>query len=173
MKKSAIITVKGRVQRAGFRHYVKDKAKEHNLLGAVQNLRNYGEDVLILVEGRGEDIRGLVKDLEALKTESKTRERKEAPTLLKKTDLMLVRVDAVDVQYQEGYPGRFTDFNIVRDQDELAERQDEGLHQLIALREENALNFKYLDGKYDKFSKKLEELPKEIARELASLIKPG
>ena len=149
--------MKGKVQRAGFRYFVKDKAKDFGLMGCVQNIRNYDEDVLILVEGEEDKINALVEILEDLKKDEAT------------SNLLLIRVDEVKPEFKEDFEGRFTDFNIIRDSDEIAERQDEGLHHLIKLREEVAENFHDLDVKYGRISKTLKALPSRMAEEIKKL----
>lgn len=151
--------MKGKVQRAGFRYFVKDKAKELGLMGSVQNIRNYDEDVLVLVEGEANKINDLVEILKDLKKDEAT------------SNLLLIHVDNVKAEFKEDFEGRFTDFNIIRDTDEIAERQDEGLHHLIKLREEVAENFHDLDVKYGSISKNLEALPSRIAEEIQKALR--
>ena len=54
------INITGVVQGVGFRPFVYRLAREHNLHGYVKNL---GNNVEIVVEGRGEDIDGFLRDL--------------------------------------------------------------------------------------------------------------
>jgi len=63
--------ITGRVQRSGFRPFLKDLAHKHDLSGFAENLSNRTEDVLIVCEGSEEKIKCFQEDLENEVTKQK------------------------------------------------------------------------------------------------------
>lgn len=95
------IKVKGIVQGVGFRPFVYRIAKKNNLKGYVKNMGNYVE---ILIEGKKEDIRNFINDLK----------NKKPP---------LSRIDKLDIEEIKGIE-EFDDFYIIKS--ENAKDEEEG-----------------------------------------------
>ena len=73
--------ISGKVQKAGFRPFLKELAYEHGLSGFAENLNNrMGEEVLIVCKGSDERIRGFQKDLEAEEGKQKESRQKTRVT---------------------------------------------------------------------------------------------
>ena len=171
--KQAHILIKGdKIQKVGFRDYVRDLAVKYRLVGEIHNINNYDRDVKVICEGDLENIRVFIKEIEALK-EKPTNKKK--PTITKAKEL-LISVDKVDPTFYN--PERiYKDFTVIRSSDEFEERIYDGFRQLQALRIENQNNFNLignrfdiLDEEYGKFSKLLEDMPKRIAEEIEKAI---
>jgi hydrogenase maturation protein HypF len=96
------IKVKGIVQGVGFRPFVYRIAKKNNLKGYVKNLGNYVE---ILVEGKREDIESFINDLK----------NKKPP---------LSRIDKLDIEEIKDNSLNFDDFYIIKS--ENAQDEEEG-----------------------------------------------
>ena len=58
MKIRAMVTIKGRVQGVGFRHYTQQAALQHNVTGWVRNLPD--GNVTGCFEGEDKDVRALI-----------------------------------------------------------------------------------------------------------------
>ncbi|MFA8450772.1 MAG: acylphosphatase [Bacteroidales bacterium] len=58
MKKAFVLTVRGRVQRVGFRYYTQKQAKQHNISGYVKN--QVDGSVYIYAEGEEKDLDGFI-----------------------------------------------------------------------------------------------------------------
>ncbi len=123
MLKRFEIIVKGEVQRAAFRQFVKWLAKKHGLYGKVENLRNYDEDVFIVLEGKEQRIRKFLQRL------SNPNRGDKARTAAKITKIVPKGLP---------YSGEFKDkeFEIVSRGNELQERLDEGVLLLKHLSKE-------------------------------------
>lgn len=139
------IVIHGKVQRVSFRRLVKEYAKECNLFGNVQNVKNYNEDVLITCEGTAKNIDKFTNKLTSLKNN-----KAESAKFLVKID---DPIEIDDIKHLSNY----TDFEIVRgtESDELGKRFDEGVEQIIALRSDfNTLHgsITTIHTKYEKFS---------------------
>jgi acylphosphatase len=87
----AIVTVKGRVQRAGYRDFIDETAFNLDLTGSVKNIKD--GSVEVLCEGPKDKIQGLVKKIQT----------KQYP----------LKVESIDVKYSKA-KGEFKAFEIVR-----------------------------------------------------------
>lgn len=160
--KQAHILIKGdKIQKVGFRDYLRDIAVKYRLVGEVHNVRNYDRDVMVICEGDLKSIKAFIKEIEALK---ETPKGKKKPTMTKAEEL-LISVDKVAPTFHDS-KGVYNDFTVIRPSDELNERIYDGFQQLRALRIESKENFDKLDEKYGEFSEILAKMPKEIAKEL-------
>lgn len=150
------ILVKGkRIQRAMFRDFVDEIARDNQLTGFVCNLTNPPRDVLIECEGEEEGIKKLINKLEQLKA------KKQKGEELTESALMLIDLQQIIIEKSE-YTARYSDFEIIRREGELGERMAEGAHQMMQLRKEFSGKFGYLDEKYGDISKELRELNKNL-----------
>jgi acylphosphatase len=159
------IIVKGRVQKASFRSYVREIATENNLFGFVQNLRNYDRDVLIVCEGERKNIDSFMEKLRALKNDTPLKKGEDNKVrALSKSESLIIEVKEVLLKKEFEGESIYSDFIIIRDPDEAGERFDEGAQQIMKLRQETSSQFCALDGKYHTISNSLKTLPKDLAK---------
>ncbi len=151
MLKRFEITVKGEVQKVAFRQFVKWLAKKHGLYGKVENLRNYDEDVLIVLEGKGPQIRNFLQRLSNLDKEDKARTAAKIAKIVPK---------------ELPYSGEFKDkeFEIVSRGNELQERLDEGVlllkhlsSEMGGLRSETKSGFGKMDKNFGGLGDKIDK----------------
>jgi acylphosphatase len=90
----AVIIIKGRVQKAGYRDFIDETAFNLDLTGRVQNLKD--GSVEVVCEGSKDKIRELVKKIEI----------KQYP----------IKVESIDVKYSKA-KGEYKSFEIVREED--------------------------------------------------------
>lgn len=167
-KKGMKYTVKGKVQRVAFRKIVKGYAKENKVCGIVQNLNNYDEDVLIICEGIKENVDKFHNQLKELKNDKK------------ESGKFLINIDKIIPENLKKMSD-FTDFNIVRENEELGVRFDEGVDQIVALRKDfntqhenfNAMhkNIEDIHKKYEKFSEDFDKIAGFLSKNLDVLTK--
>jgi len=86
-----VITVKGRVQKAGYRDFIDETTFNLNLTGTVRNLEN--GSVEIICEGSKKGVQEFIQKIQI----------KQYP----------VKVESVDVKYSKA-TGEFKDFEIIR-----------------------------------------------------------
>ncbi|MEE8400954.1 MAG: acylphosphatase [Candidatus Hydrothermarchaeaceae archaeon] len=122
----AEIIVKGRVQKAGYRDFVDEKAFKYNLKGSIENLED--KTVKIECEGPKENIERFANDIQV----------KKYP----------IHVEDIEVTYYPDVKG-FSDFEIIRETGEAAiyERLDTAAYYL---REMNSDLGEKVDGVGDK-----------------------
>jgi len=89
----AVIIVKGRVQKAGYRDFIDETAFNLDLTGRVKNMED--GSVEVVCEGPREKIQELVKKIHI----------KQYP----------FRVESIDVKYSKA-AGEYTDFEIIRNE---------------------------------------------------------
>ena len=124
--KQAHILVKGdKIQKVGFRDYVRDLAVKNKLFGEIHNVNNYDRDVKVICEGDLENIRVFIKEIEAL-TEKSTDKKKRTIT---KAEELLVSVENVEPTFYDP-EGIYKDFTVIRSSDEFEERIYDGFQQL-------------------------------------------
>lgn len=106
------ITVRGEVQRVGYRDRVQKIARRHSINGWVQNARGY--DVHIIAEGTKEDLGHFKSDIQI----------SDDP----------VHVESIEIEHEQ-YLGEYEFFEIKRGQpdEEIGERFDAALHYLIQI----------------------------------------
>ncbi len=148
------IVVKGkRIQRAMFRDFVDEKAREYSLTGFVCNLTNPTRDVLIECEGEEKNIQNFLREIKKLKTKNK----EEMP----QSELLLIELGNVIAEKRK-YNAQYSDFEIIRKEGEVGDRIAEGAHQMMQLRKEFNNKFCYLDEKYGDISKELHALNENL-----------
>ena len=145
----ARIIVTGKVQMQSFRKHIREIAVKHSLFGYVQNLKDYKRSVEIVCQGEKAKIVLFISELEALKSPEKTK-------------MMLALVEDIKPVYREPTI-KYTDFDIYRRDDEMGERFDEGVEQIMKLREETAGKFDQMDKKYGTISETMKALISELA----------
>jgi len=106
------ITVRGEVQRVGYRDRVQRIARKNAITGWVQNIRGY--DVQIVAEGTCEDLNTFCREIQII----------EGP----------IHVESLDIVHVQ-FTGEFEYFEIKRGQpdEEMGERFDAALHYLIRI----------------------------------------
>jgi acylphosphatase len=148
MQTRAEIIIKGRVQKAGYRDLIDQRAYEHSLTGTVENLPD--KTVKVVCEGDEEDIKAFVEEVKI----------KEYP------------VDVQDIKIHfSAATGEFTTFDIVRGEltDEVFSSMDMAAHYLRQMntelggtldsfRIETKEHFDRLDSKYHRVSENLEKI---------------
>ncbi|MBI2530480.1 MAG: acylphosphatase [Candidatus Diapherotrites archaeon] len=151
MLKRFEIIVKGDVQKVAFRQFVKFLAKGYGLHGKAENLRNYDEDVLIILEGSNQKIRKFLQRLANPNEEDRAR-----------TAAKIGKIIAKEMPY--GGEFRDREFEVVSKGNELQERLDEG----VLLLKQIDGNLKTLTGEtkkgFDKTDGNFKELSGETRR---------
>jgi acylphosphatase len=166
----AIINVKGRVQRAGYRDFIDETAFNLDLTGSVKNMED--GSVEVVCEGPKDKIQELVKKIQI----------KQYP----------IKVESIDVKYSKA-KGDFKAFEIVRDEDlttavydrmdtaarymremnqNLGGKMDSGFSEvnhsvtnsISSLDNHICNNFDHLDKKYDKISDRMERMDKTLEK---------
>ena len=142
--KRAVIHVKGRVQRVGYRDEVEEIARQLEIAGFVKNIRPY--DVQIIAEGEDSNIKQFIRQIKI----------KRFP----------INVELVEVQLKE-FKSEFEYFKIKRGewQEEIGERLDMAgklLHKSIELSTESVIiGNKMLDKQDDMLDKQDDMLEKQ------------
>ncbi len=137
----ARITVRGKVQRVGFREIVQEIARELGVVGEVRNLKT-GE-VEIIVEGEKREIEDFKKSIEI--------------------NDELIEVKEITKTFEES-TGEFEYFEIKYGelQEEFTESIGAGRRELIAIKETIDFNFKTLGEKVDSAGKNTVDVGKKI-----------
>lgn len=106
------ITVRGEVQRVGYRDRVQKIARKNNITGWVQNAKGY--DVHIIAEGSEDDLQRFKSEIQI----------SHGP----------VQVESIEIVH-EPYQGEFDFFEIIRGppDEEIGERFDAAIHYLIRI----------------------------------------
>lgn len=142
--KRAVIYVKGRVQRVGYRDEVEEIARQLEIAGFVKNIKPY--DVQIIAEGEDSNIEQFIRQIKI----------KRFP----------INVEMVEVQLKE-FKSEFEYFKIKRGewQEEIGERLDMAgklLHKSIELSTESVIiGNKMLDKQDDMLDKQDDMLEKQ------------
>ena len=147
--KEVRILLFGKVQMQAFRKHIRELAVKNELFGYVQNMKDYKRSAEVVCQGEEDKIALFIKELEELKETKKT-----AP--------MLAKVERVESRDREPTI-KYTDFDILRRDDEMGERFDEGVEQIIKLRTETSQNFEKMDNKYGTISGTMEMLVTALA----------
>ena len=156
----ADITVKGRVQRAGYRDFIDEAAFNLDLTGTVKNMAD--GSVEVICEGPKEKILELVKKIKI----------KQYP----------IKVESIDVKYSKA-KGDFKAFEIVRDEDlttavydrmDTAARYMREMNQNIGDRVDNVGGkIDCLGGKMDSLGEKMDtgfsEVKNSVTNSISSL----
>ncbi len=144
----AEIIVKGRVQKAGYRDFVDEKAFKYNLKGSVENLED--KTVKIECEGPEEDIERFVKDIRIQKYP--------------------IHVEDIEVNYHQDIKG-FSDFEIIREkgEDAIYERLDTAAYYLRELNSDLGGKIDGVGGKIDGLGGKIDTLDKNLGGKIDGL----
>jgi len=135
------ITVRGKVQRVGFREIVQEIARELGVVGEVRNLKT--GDVEIIIEGEKQDIEDFEKAIEI--------------------NDGLIEVKEINDIFEES-TGKFKYFEIEYGelQEELTESIGAGRRELIAIKETIDSNFEILGEKMDLAGKNTVDVGRKI-----------
>jgi len=144
---TARIVISGDVQKHAFRKYLRNLAVGSGLFGYVQNLKDYKRSVEVVCQGPKEKIDLFLHQLNSLKAQKSG------------LNLMLIKIEEITPpSWDTTHPVTYTDFDIIRGDDEAGERFDEGIEQLMQLRTETTNNFTQLDTKYGAISATMNDL---------------
>jgi len=150
------VIVSGEVQKVGYRDHVQRLGRKFEVVGYVENLRD-GFSVEIICEGKKSSVESFVREI-----------KKERG----KRELFNPFVYIEDVCVLDEVPtGKFNYFEIKRGpvEEELGDHFDMAVGYLGIFSNQTRQDFKRPDEEYDRFSKKLDEMGKNLARNLEDI----
>lgn len=175
MPRAEVVTVKGRVQRVGYRRYVLDVAQEEGVVGYVKNQSD--GSVQILAQGEGGSLSSFLKRIRSPPPPAlvkDVREKKAKPT---KSKAFRMLSKGLAEEMQEGFGAMQSEFRDYRDEfrdfrsefkDYRAEFKDyRGEFRDFASRTDN--NFAAMNQKYGEISEKLSAIMAQLADQLQSM----
>jgi acylphosphatase len=149
--KRAVLTIKGRVQRVGYRDAVEELARQLQIAGFVENLKPY--DVRIVAEGEDQAIEQFIEQVQIMKSP--------------------IKVERLEVRFEE-FTGEFAYFEIKRGDmaEELGERLDLANARMTEMKQQQDIMIEKQDkmlekqdmmlGKQDQMLQKQDETTGEL-----------
>ncbi|MDE1858777.1 MAG: acylphosphatase [Thaumarchaeota archaeon] len=154
MPTAVVVTVRGKVQRVGYRRYVLDIAQEEGVSGEVRN-QNDGT-VLVFAQADGKALASFLRRLRAPPPPAFVKDAQERKARPKKAKGFRMASQGLAEEMQEGFGAMQSEFGIFRGEfDNFASRTDK--------------NFTTMNQKYGEISEKLSAIMTQLAEQLQSM----
>ena len=168
MPRAAYVTVKGRVQRVGYRRYVLDVAQEEGVAGHVTNQPD--GSVQIFVQGEGGPLSSFLKRIRSPPLPALVKDVQERRAKPTKSKAFRIVSKGLAEEMQEGFGAMQAEFRDCREEfrDYREEFRDyRGEFGGFASRTDN--NFATMNQKYGEISEKLSAIMAQLADQLQSM----
>lgn len=166
MRRAVIVTVKGKVQRVGYRRYVLDIAQEEGVAGEARNQPD--GSVRVFAQGKDDSIASFLRKLRTPSPPAvvkEVQERKARPRAVKGFRMVS---GGVSEEMQEGFGAMQAEFSAYRGEFRgFASRTDKNFRDLggkfDGFAGQTDANFRAMDTKYGEISEKLSQILSALA----------
>ncbi len=168
MLRAKVVTVRGRVQRVGYRRYVLDAAQEEGVAGYVRNQPD--GSVLIFAQGEGGQLSSFLERIRSPPPPALVKEVQERRARPSKSKAFRVMSKGLAEEIQEGFGAMQAEFRDYRSEfrDYRSEFRDyRGEFRGFASRTDGS--FATMNQKYGEISEKLSAIMAQLADQLQSM----